>query len=231
VAVDSGRDDSTGRSLAGSYTLRSWIDDVKPPRVTLLTRRVATGRPTIAVRITDDKSGVDPASIVLGYGRTLIPASLYDQPSGIALIGIPGEAPALKAGKPRIVVSASDIQETKNVNTIGSDVMPNTAFVSPRVTVAKGPALTWLEPERRACVSRSEQLIVLASDSAEISSVAFFDGNRRIARVRTGAGGGLFFTNWRTARAGQGAHQLRAVVSDLAGLQASATRVVRVCHK
>jgi subtilisin family serine protease len=231
VAVDSGRDDSTGRSLAGSYTLRSWIDDVKPPQVTLLTKQVATGRPTIAVRITDDKSGVDPASIVLGYGQTLLPASLYDQGSGIALIAIPGEAPALKAGKPRILVSASDIQESKNVNTIGSDVMPNTAFVAPRVTVAKGPALTWLLPERRACVAGSEQLIVLTSDSAEISSVAFFDGNKTIARVRTGAAGGLYFTNWSTARAGSGAHQLRAVLSDLAGRQTSATRVVRVCHK
>ena len=32
VSVDSGRDLFTGRSLAGPYTLRSWVNDVRPPR-------------------------------------------------------------------------------------------------------------------------------------------------------------------------------------------------------
>jgi hypothetical protein len=228
VAVDSGRNPSTGRSLAGSYTLRSWIDDVKPPKVTLLTARVASGHPTVAVRITDDKSGVDPLSIILGYGTTLLPVSLYDPTTGIALIRLPAQAPTLQSGKKRIVVVASDFQETKNVDTIGGSGMPNTAFAPARLTVAKGPALTWLVPERRACVSGTATLLVLASDTAQISSIAFYDGKRRIARVSTGAGG-LYSTSWRAGAAGRGRHTLRAVLSDRDGLEASATRPVRVC--
>ena len=38
VSVDSGRDLFTGKSLAGPYTLRSWVNDVKPPIVKVLTR-------------------------------------------------------------------------------------------------------------------------------------------------------------------------------------------------
>ena len=35
VAVDSGSDEYTGRSFAGSYVLRAWQNDVRPPRVRL----------------------------------------------------------------------------------------------------------------------------------------------------------------------------------------------------
>ena len=44
-SVDSRSDPVTGKSLAGSYVLRSWVNDLKPPKVTLLTTRVAAGRP------------------------------------------------------------------------------------------------------------------------------------------------------------------------------------------
>ena len=50
-SVDSQSDPVTGKSLAGSYVLRSWVNDLKPPKVTLLTTRVAAGRPTIALRV------------------------------------------------------------------------------------------------------------------------------------------------------------------------------------
>ena len=60
VAVDSGRDQFTGRSLGGSYLLRAWVDDLQPPLVGLITSRVAAGRPTIALRILDLGAGVDP---------------------------------------------------------------------------------------------------------------------------------------------------------------------------
>ena len=60
VSVDSGRDLFTGRSLAGPYTLRSWVNDVRPPTVRILTRRLSSGRPTVVAKITDAKSGVDP---------------------------------------------------------------------------------------------------------------------------------------------------------------------------
>jgi hypothetical protein len=128
------------------------------------------------------------------------------------------------------VVVASDFQEAKNVNTIGGGGMPNTAFAQARLTVASGPALTWLAPERQACVSGTARLLVLASDTTQISSIAFYDGQRRIARVRTGAGG-LYFASWKAGAAGRGRHTLRAVLSDRDGREASATRAVRVCGK
>src|SRR5262249_50183607 len=37
VSVDSGRNQFTGGSFAGKYVLRSWVNDVTPPRVTLIT--------------------------------------------------------------------------------------------------------------------------------------------------------------------------------------------------
>ena len=60
VAVDSGRDRFNGRRLAGKYILRSWVNDVTPPTVKLLSTQVSAGRPTIIVRSLDSQSGVDP---------------------------------------------------------------------------------------------------------------------------------------------------------------------------
>ena len=43
VSVDSGTDRFTGRSEPGRYLLRSWVNDVTPPTVKLLTTRVSGG--------------------------------------------------------------------------------------------------------------------------------------------------------------------------------------------
>ena len=68
VSVDSGRDLFNGRPLAGRYTLRSWVNDVRPPTVRILTRTLSSGRPTIVAKITDAKSGVDPLALQLFFG-------------------------------------------------------------------------------------------------------------------------------------------------------------------
>ena len=47
------------------------MNDLKPPQVSLVTTRVAAGRPTIAIRGLDSQSGVDPYSAILGYGHQL----------------------------------------------------------------------------------------------------------------------------------------------------------------
>src|SRR5207237_1478947 len=65
VAVDSGADPYTGRSLAGQYVLRAWVNDLDPPLAAPLTRTVAAGHPTLAVRTIDLQSGVDPLSLVI----------------------------------------------------------------------------------------------------------------------------------------------------------------------
>ena len=73
---------------------------------------------------------------------------------------------------------------------------------------------------------RRTQLAVLASDSRPISSVGFSAGGRQIGRVRENSAGVYSFT-W-SAR-GKGKRVLTAVVSDTAGREAQAKRVVRVC--
>ena len=229
VAVDSGRDPFTGRSLAGSYVLRAWVNDLDPPQLGLITSRVAAGRPTIALRVLDNGAGVDPYSLVIGYGQTLIGASAYDPSSGIALFGLPRNAPALKAGRPTLGASAADFQEAKNVDSVGDELLPNTAFASGRLRVVKAPVVTWVAPEIRECAARSEPLVVLASSPVAVRSVQFLDGRKSIATVRRGAGG-LFGATWRNGGAAKGRHQLRAIVTDAKGRKAESRRVVRICR-
>jgi hypothetical protein len=212
VAVDSGRDQFTGTLLAGTYTLRSWIDDVTPPRVRLLTARVAAGRPTIVARVTDGGSGVDPLSLTFGYRKVLVAASAYDPATGIAVLPLPAAAPALKAGTLRARVRASDFQEAKNVNTAGTTIFPNTRFANVRLRVVDGPAVTWI---RATCT----RLVVAASSTKRIREVRFTG----IGETRRGSFG-LYSLRWH----GKAPRTIRAVVVDAAGRTASAP--MRACH-
>ncbi len=49
IVVDSGRDPFTGKALHQRYVLRSWVNDVTPPVVRLLTTKLAAGRPSVAI--------------------------------------------------------------------------------------------------------------------------------------------------------------------------------------
>ncbi len=227
-SVDSRRDPFTGASLAGSYVLRSWVNDVTPPRVSLLTTKVAAGRPTIALHVTDSQSGVDPYSIVFAYGNQLVGAAVYDPTTGTVVIPLPSSASALNAGHPKVVLLASDYQEAKNVNTIGPNPLPNTTIKSATLSVVNGPAITWLAPQVNACAVKRERLVVLASDTSKISAVTFFDGTRKVATVKTG-GADIFGADWKTSGVPHGRHTLRAVVTDRAGQTVTATRAVRIC--
>jgi minor extracellular serine protease Vpr len=229
VSVDSGREPFNGRRLAGRYQLRSWVNDVTPPAVQLLTTTVAAGRPTIAVRATDAGAGVDPLELAIAYGRVAVGAAAYDQESGLAVFPIPTQAPAIRTTGALTLIS-SDYQESKNVNTSGENIMPNTIFRNVRLRVVTRPVLTWLRPGTRKCVARSEQLLVLASSTAAIRSVRFLDSGRAIRTVRSGVAG-LYSTMWRNGNAKRGTHRLVAVVRDARGRTAQAVRTVRVCRR
>ena len=54
-----------GGCLPGRYTASSWSNDVKPPTIKLLTKRIARGRHTLIARVTDAGSGVDPLSLAI----------------------------------------------------------------------------------------------------------------------------------------------------------------------
>ena len=229
VSVDAGRDEFTGRLGAGRFVLRSWVNDVRPPRVTLLTRRVAAGRPLLVARVVDAGSGVDPISIVLNYRGALVGAEVYDPLTGLAAFPLSANAPRIPAGRIRAVVAAHDFQETKNVDNQSRNVLPNTTFRRVRIRGVRGPAVTWLRPQRGRCVARQARLLVTASATRPIRAVRFLDGRRRIATVRRGPAS-LYAATWSTRRAREGRHVLRAVVVDRSGARAAARRTVRVCR-
>ena len=233
--MDSGRDIFTGRSLAGRYVLHSWVDDVFPPAAEIITTRVSAGRPTLVFRVVDgpfarSASGVNPLSLTIGYSRTLVGAVAYDPVSGIAVFPLPREAPAIGAGQGTIDLLASDLQESKNLNTSGADIMPNTSFSSFPLRVVRGPTATWIAPETRECVAGTTTLAVVAGSTARIRSVSFFRGSKRLATDRTGPGG-LYSGTWKVGALRKGRHKLRAVVVDASGRRAAAERVVRRCGR
>jgi hypothetical protein len=228
IAVDSGRNPFTGRPLARRYVLRSWVNDVTPPRVQVITTRLATGRPSIVVRVSDAKSGVDPLSLLLLYRTEQISAVRYDHETGVAVFPIPRDSQPLLPGPEFMRVVAGDFQEAKNVSTPGDEAMPNTRFHGARFSVVARPVVTWIAPTKGSCVPRRAELQVAASSPATISSIGFYDGKRQVARVRKSELG-IFRAIWRTGGAKKGPHELTAIVSDTAGREAEALRRVRVC--
>jgi hypothetical protein len=204
------------------------VNDLTPPRLKLLTATVAAGRPTLAVRATDTGSGVDPLSLAIGYKRILLGAAVYDPLAGIALYPMPVQAPKLTATKTPATLVAYDFQETKNVNTVGSNPMPNTTFKNVTIHVVHAPTLAWLVPNANECVKGTTRLAVVGSATKKLRSVTFFDGKRRIGTDRTSTFG-LFSADWNTGKAARGKHVVRAVLTA-GGQRAAATRTIRVCR-
>jgi subtilisin family serine protease len=229
VSVDSGRDLFTGRSLAGPYVLRSWVNDVRPPNIALISRTISAGRPTIAVRIRDAASGVDPLSLLLLGRNFQVGPTSFDPETGVAIFSYPREPRPLEPTDGEFMrVFASDFQETKNINTEGTNPMPNSRFRGVRMRVVNRPAVNWITPNAGVCLPARARLQVIASSRSPISSVGFFDGNRLIGRVRKGVAG-VYSLNWRP-RGKQGAHVLRAVASDIAGRESESARPVKICR-
>jgi hypothetical protein len=228
VSVDSQADQFTGRSQKGKYLLNSWVNDVTPPAVRLLTTRVTAGRPLVVAQAVDLGAGVDPASLVLSYNRALVGASAYDPVSGIAIFGIPAAAPAFKAGKTTATVVASDYQEAKNINTVGDALMPNTADHAATLTAVDGPTVTWLEPPARVCAQATEGLAVVGASTKKVKEVVFRDGRKTISVDRSGPGG-IFSRTWKTAGLKKGLHRLTATLVDASGRKAAAGRQIKIC--
>jgi minor extracellular serine protease Vpr len=229
VTVDSASDRFTGRPLPGRYVLRSWVNDVRPPKIRLVTRRVAQGRPTIVARVTDAGAGVDPLSLVIAYRGALVGAALYDPGTGLAIFPIPKEAQKFRAGRTRAVLSASDFQEAKNVNGVGSNILPNTAFRSVSIAGVSGPAVSWVSPPANACVEKTVALLVVASSTRRVRSVQFLVDGRQVAVDRTGTSD-VFTGTWNARFALRGTHALTAIATDAAGRTFTARRTLRVCR-
>jgi minor extracellular serine protease Vpr len=229
VAVDSRADPFTNRPQKGKYVLNAWVNDLTGPTVRVLTTRITAGRPLIVAEVADAQSGVDPLSLVINYNHALVGASAYDPGSGIAIFGIPGEAPAFRAGKTPLVLQASDYQEAKNINTVGDDIYPNTTFKQSKLTVVNGPTITWLSPPANACTLKSDQVTALADSTKKVEQVVFTVDGKRIGVDRSGPSG-IYSLAWKTAKLKKGKHLLVATVTDAAGRTAATARDVRVCR-
>ena len=228
VSVDSRRDPFTGQLYAGKYLLRAWVNDVTPPAVQLLTGTVAAGRPTLVFRTLDAGSGVDPLSLAIGYKNATVGAAAYDPASGLAVFPLPAGAPKLTTGKLQTIIESGDYEETKNVNTVGDNIMPNTTFKRVAIKVVSGPAVTWLAPASAVCVSGAERMVVAGSSTAAIRSVSFFDAAKKLA-TKTKGTAGLYAADWAAKGRAKGKHTLRAVLTDSKGRTASASVTVHTC--
>jgi hypothetical protein len=228
VAVDSGDVRFTNRSAAGSFVLRSWVNDVTPPSLRLLTVRVSAGRPTIVARTFDSQSGVDPLSLVVGYKGVLVGASAYDPLTGVAAFALPTTAPALKAGTVSLRLLASDFEEAKNVNTTGTNIMPNTRTVSVKLRVAAGTTATWVSPAAGVCVAKTQRLVVEAGSPRGVKSVRVLVDGKAIGTAKGSFG--LWAIDWHTGSAAGGRHTLEADVRDRSGSVTPVRRIVRVCR-
>jgi subtilisin family serine protease len=228
VSVDSRSDPFTGTPLKGQYLLNAWVNDVTPPSLRLLTTRVTAGRPLIVAQAIDLGSGVDPLSLAIGYKHVLVGASQYDPASGLAVFGLPNAAPRLTPGQVPFAMEGSDYQEAKNIDTIGNEILPNTAFLGTKLTVVDGPTVSWIEPPAGVCAVKHDQLTVVADSTAAVRRVVFAADGTSVG-VDKGNVGPVYSHAWNTTKLRRGTHSLTATVTDAKGRTASARRTILVC--
>ena len=111
--------DTRSAAQAGPFTFRYWVNDITPPKLTATASKRA-----IVVSATDAGSGVDPSSIVVKLdGR---PVKTHGPPSALRI--------AATKGHHALVVTASDYQETKNMENV-PPILPNTSTLKINVVV------------------------------------------------------------------------------------------------
>jgi hypothetical protein len=107
--------DTRAVSQAGAFTFRYWVNDVTPPKL-----KVTVVRRAIVVTANDAGSGVDPSTfaVTIDGHKVSTRGTMVNKPTS--------------KGKHKVVVSASDYQEAKNMENV-PPILPNTA--TRRVTV------------------------------------------------------------------------------------------------
>jgi subtilisin family serine protease len=113
----------------GAFRFRFWVNDVTPPTVALLTKRVRHGTP-IRFRVIDTGSGVDTSTLTVATTDGAGLVKTYDPATGIVAV----DSAPLHAGTYRFTITVSDFQESKNMESTGP-VLPNTRTFSAGVTV------------------------------------------------------------------------------------------------
>jgi subtilisin family serine protease len=112
----------------GAFTFRFWVNDTSPPSIRLLDKTATIGGP-IRLAVRDSGSGVDPRSLRAKVGGKSVRLTYAD---GVLLLRTNG----LHAGRRAMTVTASDYQETKNMEDVGP-VLPNTRVLHTTVTLKR----------------------------------------------------------------------------------------------
>jgi subtilisin family serine protease len=121
--------DTPTRAKAGAFTFRFWVNDTTPPSIRLLERSTIAGRP-LRFAVRDAGSGVDRRSLRVKVGGKRFPFFTYS--GGVLSIRTKG----LPLGTHSVLVTASDHQETKNMEDVGP-VLPNTRVLRATVTLRR----------------------------------------------------------------------------------------------
>jgi subtilisin family serine protease len=106
--------DTASAAEAGRFTFRFWVNDVVPPAVRLLGYKSGA----VTLTVTDAGSGVDPASLRATVDGQRHDVSLHGSRAVIA-------SGPLGRGNHRVVLTASDFQESKNMEDVAR-ILPNT---------------------------------------------------------------------------------------------------------
>jgi hypothetical protein len=117
--------DTPSRGKPGKFTFRVWANDTTPPTIRLLSRTIAHGA-RIRFAVSDGGSGVDPTSILVKVDGQNHAARYAD--------GIASVVDILPAGSHTVALTASDYQETKNMEDVGP-ILPNTRTLRTTVVV------------------------------------------------------------------------------------------------
>jgi subtilisin family serine protease len=112
----------------GAFTFRFWINDTSAPSIRLVARSVVVGR-SIRFAVRDSGSGVDPQALRVSIDSR--PAR-FTYAHGVVWVRTRGRPP----GKDRVTITASDYQESKNMEDVGP-VLPNTRVLQTTVTLQR----------------------------------------------------------------------------------------------
>ena len=120
--------DTPTDSKPGAFTFRFWVNDTTPPSIRLLGGKHMLGRP-LRLAVHDSGSGVDPQSFQAKVEGKPVPLGYTN---GVLSLRTKG----LRPGRATLVVTASDYQETKNMEDVGP-VLPNTRALRTTVTLRR----------------------------------------------------------------------------------------------
>ena len=113
----------------GPYRLRLWINDRTPPVISAVTKSLAAGSDTLRFHVSDSGSGISIPDIIVTVDGTQEEVAVTA--SGDASARVSG----LRPGRHRLVITASDLQETKNSENASALALPNTRTVHVAFTV------------------------------------------------------------------------------------------------